>query len=313
MTGAGTSWPAITEADGPTIATLHLASQMLGKLAVASLPWENHGWHAALTVAPRGLETRTLPSGWRLRLDLIARAIVVETGAGERTVPVARTVAQTHEALVAALDSLGLPSGFDGAPNELADAVPFAADDRPRVLDPDACDRLRRALLLAAEALGRFRTGFVGKASPVQFWWGSFDLATQRFSGELAPPHPGGVPHLPDAITREAYERALSSAGFFPGGADGGEPAFYSYAYAAPDGFAKAADLPEGARWDQGLGEYLLPWSRVVEAADPDALVDRFLAATYDAAAGLGGWERARLEGPFGRAGRVRPVAREGF
>ena len=307
------SWPAITEADGPTIATLHLASQMLGKLAVATLPWENHGWHAALTVTPRGLETRTLPGGWRQRLDLVARAIVVETGADKRAVPIAGTVAETHGALLAALNELGLPSAFDGAPNELADAVPFAEDDRPRVLDPDACDRLRRALILAAEALGRFRTGFLGKASPVQFWWGSFDLATQRFPGDLAPPHPGGLPHLPDAITREAYERALSSAGFFPGGAEAGEPAFYSYAYPAPDGFASAADLPDGACWDEELSEYVLPWARVVEAPEPDALVDRFLAATYEAAARLGGWDRARLDGPVGRPGVVRPVARDGF
>ena len=311
-----TRWPTLTTDDQPTLATLHLASQMIGKLAVALLPWENHGWHVTLTVIPRGLESRTLPApagAFRLRLDLTQRAIVVETDDGGHEVPLAGTTAATHAALVATLANLGLPSAFDSAPNELAEAIPFAEDERPRVCDPDACDRLRRALPLAADALGRFRTGFLGKASPVQFWWGSFDLAVQRFSGDLAPPHPGGVPNLPDPITREAYERALSSAGFFPGGAEGGEPAFYSYAYPAPDGFATAADLPYGARWDTDLKEYILPWARVAEALDPDAMVQAFFTATYGAAADLGGWDRDRLDAPVGRAGVVRPVEREGF
>lgn len=256
-------WPALTPDDRPTLATLHLASQMAGNLAVALLPWENHGWHVALTVTPRGLESRTLLApggGFRLRLDLIDRAIVVETAEGERTVPLAPTTAATHRTLVAALD-----------------------------------------------ALGRFRTGFLGKASPVQFWWGSFDLATQRFSGRDAPRHPGGVPNLPDPITREAYSRELSSAGFFPGGADGGDPAFYSYAYPAPDGFATAAELPDGARWDDGLGEYVLPWAAINASQEPDALVQAFFTATYEAAARLGGWDRERLEGAIGRKGAVRP------
>ena len=311
-----TPWPTLATDDQPTLATLQLASQMIGKLAVALLPWENHGWHVALTVTPRGLESRTLPApagAFRLRLDLIDRAIVVETAEGERVVPLASTTAGTHRELVAALETLSLPSAFDGAPNELAEAIPFAEDERERVCDADACDRLRRALILAADALGRFRTGFLGKASPVRFWWGSFDLATQRFSGRDAPPHPGGVPNLPDAITREAYSRELSSAGFFPGGADGGEPAFYSYAYPAPDGFAGAADLPEGARWDDGLAEYVLPWAAVTASDEPDALVARFLQATYDAAARLADWDRERLEGPIGKPGLVRPIGRKGF
>jgi hypothetical protein len=294
-------WPAIDPArDHGTLNLLHLASQMLGKIRVAHAPWLNHGWHVALQPKARGLETLPTAAGdgreFTLTLDLCRHAIVLRVSdRGGDEVPLQfGTIAELHQALVAMLDRHGLPSDFHGVPNEIENAVPFAEDGRPRDYSPDSADRFRDAMAAMLPVFERFRAGFTGKASPVHFWWGSFDLAVTRFSGRPAPPHPGGVPGLPDRITREAYSQECSSAGFWAGGAVEAEPFFYSYAYPEPDGFRERPLACGGfdAQWQ----EFVLPYREVRAAADPAATLARFFQSTYDAAADLAGWDRAQLE-----------------
>jgi hypothetical protein len=295
-------WPKFdVERDSPTFALLHLASQMLGKLRVAHAPWANHGWHATLHPVAEGLaiEPIAAPAGnFTLTLDLCRHAIVLRVADGERDVlPLdLGSVAALHRQLVEMLDSHGLPSNFHGRPNEIAGAVPFSQDVAPRDYRPESADRLHAALARIVPIFERFRAGFLGKASPVHFFWGSFDLAVTRFSGRPAPSHPGGIPGLPDRITREAYSHEVSSAGFWPGGATAAEPIFYSYAYPEPDGFRAATVTPAAAGFDGTLGEFVLPYEQVRRAAAPDTELLAFLQSSYDAAANLAGWDRASLE-----------------
>lgn len=310
----GTLWPELSqERDGPTIAALHLYSQIVGKVAVALLPWRNHGWHLTLRLHPRGLRTEPLygPGGaFELGLDLVGQEATLADGSGLRSVPLRpMSVARFHADFAAMLREAGHAVRIHPAPNEVDPAIPFAEDAEERSYDPDGARRLLGALLNADRVLRLFRSGFLGKASPVHFFWGSFDLAVTRFSGRPAPLHPGGIPHLPDAVTREAYSHEVSSAGFWPGGAGaGGAPFFYSYAYPAPGGFAAAPVTPEAARFDEALGEFVLPYEAVRTAADPDAALLAFLESTYAAAAGLAGWDRAALECPRGVPAVPRPL-----
>lgn len=299
-----TPWPELDVArDQPTFATLHLVSQMLGKLRVAHAPWVNHGWHVTLHPRPDGLAIMPIAAGGRtftLDLDLCRHRIALRTSDGTSDAVALRpsSIATLHGELVAMLDRHGLPSTFHGRPSEIPDAVPFAEDHAPRAYDPAAAERLRDALALIVPLFERFRAGFAGKASPVHFFWGAFDLAVTRFSGRPAPPHPGGIPGLPDRITREAYSHEVSSAGFWPGGVTAADPIFYSYAYPEPPGFRDGAGLPEGARFSADLGEYVLPYATVRAAPDPAATLMDFLEATYARAADLAGWDRAALERP---------------
>ena len=295
------SWPELNvERDHETLAMLHLASQMLGKLRVAHAPWTNHGWHAALQPRANGLETLPTAAGdgrtFTLVLDLCRHAIVLWASDETRDeLPLnAGSVAALHSRLVAMLERNGLPSSFNGRPSEVEGAVPFAEDDARRAYDRGSADRFREAMAALLPTFERFRAGFSGKASPVHFWWGAFDLAVTRFSGRAAPSHPGGVPGLPDRVTREAYSHEVSSAGFWAGGATAAEPFFYSYAYPEPAGY-RAAAIAHG-RFDEGFGEFVLPYSQVRAAADPEAMLSEFLHSTYDVAADLGGWDRAALE-----------------
>ena len=281
-------WPALPSWK-PTRDTLHRWTQVVGKVRVALAPWTNQSWHAPLYVTPRGLATGPVPHGTRLfeiNLDLVAHrlSIVTETGpreaAGFELAPM--SVAAFHRRLLDALDGLGLGVEIHGAPNELADATPFADDTERASYDAEAVAAFGAALRQAHRVLSVFRARFTGKASPVHFFWGSLDLATTRFSGRPAPEHPGGLPHLPDWITREAYSEEVSSAGFWPG--DARSPAFfYSYAVPQPDGFADAAVRPAAARYDADLDEFVLPYEAVREGGD-EALV-AFLNTTYAAAA----------------------------
>jgi hypothetical protein len=218
------------------------------------------------------------------------------------------TVASFCRQLKQTIAQLGGTPEFHGSPNEVEKAVPFARDDKQRPYDRDAVARFHRALVSIDAVFRTFRTGFLGKVSPVHLFWGSFDLAVTRFSGREAPPHPGGVPNLPDSVTREAYSHEVSSAGFWPGGGGSDEPAFYSYAYPAPPGFAEVPVAPQAARFDAGLGEFILPYEAVREAADPAATLLRFLQTTYEAAAVSAGWDRAALDCEIGVPGRPRPV-----
>ena len=295
------NWPELSvERDHETLAILHLAAQMLGKVRVAHAPWLNHGWHVALQPNARGLGILpTAASGGRtftLTLDLCRHAIVlwISDGGREELPLNAGSIAALHRRLVAMLDLHGLPSDFSGMPNEIANAVPFANDHAPREYDRDSAERFRAALAAMLPVFARFRAGFSGKASPVHFWWVSFDLAVSRFSGRKAPQHPGGVPGLPDRITREAYSDEVSSAGFWAGGATAAEPFFYTYIYPAPRGFP-SAEVAHG-RFDESYGEFVLSYADVRAAADPDRMLMEFFQSTYNAAADLAHWDRTALE-----------------
>src|SRR4051812_27824908 len=285
-----TDWPELDPArDGDTFAVLHRASQMLGKIRLAHATWQNHGWHLTLRPRANGLAILPTPASpgrsFALTLDLCAHGIALAVSDGERDlVPFAgQTIADIHAGLIAMLDKHELPSIFNGRPNEIADAVRFADDRAERRYDADSARRLLTALQLVVPIFDRFRAGFLGKASPVHFFWGSFDLAVTRFSGRRAPEHPGGIPGLPDRITREAYSHEVSSAGFWPGGVTAVDPIFYSYAYPEPDGF-RTATIADGT-FDEALGEFTLPYDAVRSAADPEATLTGFLQSTYDAAA----------------------------
>ena len=294
-------WPELDPArDHETFSILHLASQMLGKVRVRHAPWTNHGWHVALQPTARGFSTLPTAAGdgrtFTLTLDLCRHAIVLwGSDESREEIPLnAGSVAALHRRLVAVLERHDLPSDFSGRPSELAEAMPFAEDTKPREYDRDSAARLREALAAMLPVFERFRASFTGKSSPVHFWWGSFDLAVTRFSGRAAPQHPGGVPGLPDRITREAYSQEVSSAGFWGGGVTAAEPFFYSYAYPEPRGFR---DCPvDGGAWNPDWQEFILPYADVRSAADPEALLANFLQSTYDAAAELAQWDRSKLE-----------------
>jgi hypothetical protein len=296
MSAQTISWPRLDyAADRGTIETIHLLLQLIGKLPLRLHPWINHGWHVALRLTPRGAVTRPIPAGERhftAEFDFLAGAIRVgcENGTQERLSIVGKTIAEVHRELSAMLVRLGLPAPLHGAPNELPDPLPFAKDERPREWDGDAARRLHGAFLCAGRNLSSFRSLYRGKTSPVHLFWGSFDLAVTRFSGRAAPVHPGGVPHLPDAVTREAYSHEVISAGFWPGGGGFDEAAFYAYAYPTPEGLAQSSIEPAEAGWNGQLGEFLVPYAAVCGAADPDAMVQRFLASTFDAGAALLDW-----------------------
>jgi hypothetical protein len=294
-------WPELSvERDHDTLAILHLAAQMLGKIRVAHAPWLNHGWHVALQPNARGLGILpTEASGGRtftLTLDLCRHAIVlwISDGGREELPLNAGSVAALHRRLIAMLELHDLPSTFNGRPNEIADAEPFAEDNAPRNYDRDSAERFRAALAAVLPVFARFRAGFSGKASPVHFWWGSFDLAVSRFSGRKAPQHPGGLPGLPDRITREAYSDEVSGAGFWAAGVTEAEPFFYSYVYPEPDGY-RASRVRHG-RFDETYGEFVLPYAYVRASDDPARMLMEFFESTYDAGVNLAKWDRASLE-----------------
>jgi hypothetical protein len=295
------NWPKLDPArDHETLAILHLASQMLGKIRVRHAPWTNHGWHVALQPNARGLATLPTAAGdgrtFTLALDLCRHAIVLTTSASERDeLPLdAGSISALYSGLVAMLRKNGLPSDFNGTPNEVADAVPFGRDDAKRAYDVDSATRFRESLAAMLPVFERFRAGFTGKSSPVHFWWGSFDLAVTRFSGRTAPQHPGGVAGLPDRVAREAYSQEVSSAGYWAGGATEAEPFFYSYAYPEPRAFREQPIAAGG--WDADWQEFTLPYEEVRSAAEPAAVLTSFLQSTYDAAANLADWDRVKLE-----------------
>lgn len=309
-----TVWPDIPY--GPwreTCAGLHLYTQIVGKYRLARTPWVNHSWHATLYVNARGLTSSIVPDvpgGVEVELDLIDH-VVVGSATDGRVAQFAlgpMSVADFRERFVDLIRALGGTPELIGRPNEVADPVPFSQDQRPRPYDADAVTRFFQALVQVDRVLKRFRTGYVGKVSPVHLFWGSFDMAVTRFSGRRAPLHPGGIPALPDEVTREAYSHELSSAGFWPGGGGIDYPAFYSYAYPAPAGFAQARVVPEQAHYSSELGEFLLPYDSVRQASDPEATLMAFLESSYNAAADLGGWDRSALECVSGEPRRPRPL-----
>jgi len=307
-------WPELPYAAWKdTCATLHLWTQIVGKIRLTQTPWLNHSWHVPLYLTVRGLTTSPIPyrgRAFQIDFDFIDHLLWVRTSDGHfRQLMLApKSVAEFFSELFAALEALGIDVRVNTMPSEIVDAIPFDRDNGHASYDREYANRFWRVLLSTQAVLGHFRTGFLGKASPVHFFWGSFDLAVTRFSGRTAPPHPGGVPHLPDAVASEAYSHEVSSAGFWPGGAPYAQAAFYSYAYPAPAGFATAVVRPAQAFFSKELGEFLLPYNAVRAAPDPEGALMEFLQSTYAAAADLGHWDRAALDCPLGAPDSPRPV-----
>ncbi|MEO4041129.1 DUF5996 family protein [Hoeflea sp. CAU 1731] len=310
------TWPSLDYLSWrETCSALHLYLQIVGKYRLAHSPWLNHSWHATFYVTPRGLTTSPIPDGpgIEIQFDFHDHLVLGVCGNG-RTASFAlepMTVAEFHARFVRLVSDLGGAPTFNGSPNEVPNPVPFVEDHRDRPYDRDAVQRFHQALVAIDRVFNRFRSAFLGKSSPVHLFWGSFDLAVTRFSGRRAPLHPGGVPALPDNVAQEAYDREVSSAGFWPGGGGVDYPAFYAYAYPEPNGFRSASVRPDAAFWSEGLSEFLLPYDAVQAADDPDAALMAFLVSTYEAAADLAGWDRDLLECAPGEPRKARrPDAR---
>lgn len=284
--------------------TLHMWTQIVGKIRLAHAPMLNHWWQVVLYVSPRGLTTSSIPYGDRIfdiEFDFCEHRLNIQTNdGGTRSIPLEpMTVADFHDQVFRILEGLGIETKIQSKPNEVELAVPFAEDTEHASYDPIAAHLFWRQLVQADRLINRFRSSFTGKVSPVHFFWGSFDLACSRFSGRNAPTHPGGAPNCADWVMEEGYSHQLSSCGFWPGGGD--EGAFYSYAYPEPPGFADYPVGPADAFHSTNLGQFLLPYEVVRTSSNPDEMVLEFLQTTYEAAAQLGDWDRTALELDPGR------------
>lgn len=309
------NWPEIPYARwAPSGQSLHMWSQIVGKFRLAATPWINHSWQAAFYVSSRGLTTSLIPGegrSYEAVFDFIDHVLRVHTTDGRsETIPLEpMSVADFHQKFVSALEALDAPTDFHHSPNEVPDPVPFAQQSDDGSYDRDAVRDFWQALVAIDNVFRHFRTAFVGKTSPTHLFWGSFDFAVTRFSGRRAPLHPGGIPALPDEVTREAYSHEVSSAGFWPGGNGVDHAAFYSYAYPTPERFGDASPGHASAYFDESLGEFILPYDAVRTASDPEAALLSFLQATYAAAADLGNWDRSALDCEIGRPRRPRRLA----
>ena len=295
-------WPGLPlEGWADTCATLHMWTQIVGKIRLRESAPINHGWHSTLYVTARGLTTSPIPHGHRIfqiDFDFIDHTLVIEVSDGRSArVPLEpQTVAVFYRRVMDALAGLDIDVRIYAKPNEVADPIPFDRDEVHRAYDRAAVTRFWRVLVQNDRVFKRFRSSFLGKCSPVHLFWGALDLAVTRFSGRTAPPHPGGIPNLPDRVTREAYSHEVSSAGFWAGGGAIAYPAYYSYAYPEPPGFASAAVGPTQAFYTTDLHEFILPYDVVRTSADPDRVLLEFLQSTYEAAADLAKWDRTALE-----------------
>jgi len=300
FTGGPRDWPALVYADwADTAVTLHMWTQVVGKVRMALAAPVNHWWHVPLYVSARGITTSPMPIGARsieIAFDFIAHRLEItcSDGASAHLALEPMSVAVFHREVMAALDRLGVRPRIWTTPCEVENPIPFELDEVHKSYDPEAAQRFWRVLVQADRVMKAFRGRFLGKASPVHFFWGSFDLAVTRFSGRRAPPHPGSE-ILPASISYEAYSHEVSSCGFWPG-APGVEAIFYAYAYPEPPGFADAAVRPRTARWEASLGEFVLPYEAMRIAQSPDFALLNFLQSTYEAAADLGDWPRGELE-----------------
>lgn len=308
-----TEWPRLLVSDwAGTRETLHLWTQIVGKVRLAHAPLVNHWWQVTLYVTPRGLATSTIPGAdkaFDIEFDFIDHRLKFRASdGGGRQVPLAaKPVARLYTEVMDALSELGIPTRIWPVPNEVETAIPFAEDFRHASYDPAAATLFWRQLVRVNRVMAAFRSHFAGKVSPVHFFWGAMDLACTRFSGRRAPPHPGGAPNCPQWVMREGYSHEVSSCGFWPGG--GGEGAFYAYAYPEPGGFAGYPVTPPEAFYSREHSQFLLPYEVVAGAANPDEVLTGFLETTYAAAAELGGWDRAALEIDPHRWDIYRPAA----
>ena len=296
------TWPPIPLAEWQdTCATLHMWTQIVGKIRLRSAPWTNHSWHTTLYVTSRGLTTAAMPHGdasFQLDFDLVDHQLIVQKsdGAVFRMQLESQNVAGFYADLMDGLRRMDLEVRIHGKPNEVENPIPFATDTVHRSYDAGRVNRFWRVLVQSDRVFRTFRGRFIGKCSPVHLFFGALDLAVTRFSGRRAPLHPGGIPNLPDAVTQEAYSHEVSSCGFWAGGGAIAYPAYYSYAYPEPAGFASAPVQPAEAFYSQDLREFILPYDAVRQSNDPDATLLAFLQSTYEAAANLASWNRAELE-----------------
>jgi hypothetical protein len=302
MATSSEHWPPLEFAEWKnTCATLHMWTQVIGKIRLVLAPWTNHSWHVTLYLTARGLTTSPIPHGsqtFEIRFDFIDHeARILKNDGAIRIIKLQpQTVKKFYEVVMNEMNALELPVTINTTPNEITDAIPFERDEIHRAYNPEQANRFWRVLVQADRVFKEFRSRFCGKCSPVHFFWGSFDLAVTRFSGRPAPPHPGGVPHLPDAITREAYSQEVSSLGFWPGNEAMPQALFYSYAYPEPKGFADAKIAPAGASYNSQLHEFVLPYETMRVMTSPDEALLEFAQSTYDAASTLAKWDRAALE-----------------
>lgn len=295
-------WPSLPfESWSDTCATLHMWTQIVGKIRLVQSPWINHSWHVTLYVTSRGLTTSPIPFGARtceIEFDFLSHELVIRASDGRLgKLPLkAQSVAEFYQSLMREMERLDLHVDIYKKPNEVPDPIRFDQDESHRAYDPEYANRFWRILVQADRVLKEFRARFVGKCSPVHLFWGALDLAVTRFSGRKAPQHPGGIPNLPDWVTREAYSHEVSSCGFWPGGGAIAYPAFYSYAYPEPAGFAEARVKPDAAFYSADLREFILPYDAVRQSEAPDSTLLEFLQSTYEAAANLAKWDRSSLE-----------------
>lgn len=296
------AWPDLPLAAwSDTYKTLHLWLQIVGKVRLTSSAWVNHSWHATLYVTARGLTSSPMASGaqtFQIDFDFIDQRLMIETNDGRKggfALP-RQSVATFYAQLMAELEKLDLKVRINPRPNEIENPIRFDRDEVHRAYDAEYANRFWRVLTQADRVFKQFRARFIGKCSPVHFFWGAPDLAVTRFSGRKAPPHAGGIPNLPDWVTREAYSHEVASCGFWPGGGPISYAAFYSYAYPEPAGFAQARVAPGAAFYSEDLHEFILPYDAVRQSPSPDQTLLEFLQSTYDAAANLGHWDRAALE-----------------
>jgi len=296
------TWPSLPlESWSDTCTTLHLWAQVVGKIRLTQSPWLNHSWHATLYVTSRGLTTTPIPAGTRtfqIDFDFVAHVLAIQVSDGRTsTLPLQpESVAALYGRLMDHMRRLELDIKINKKPNEVPTPVPFDQDELPRAYAPESANRFWRVLVQTDRVLKEFRSRFIGKCSPVHLFWGALDLAVTRFSGRRAPKHPGGIPNLPDWVTQEAYSHEVSSCGFWPGSGAIPYPAFYSYAYPEPPGFAEAVVQPGQAFYSTDLREFVLPYDAVRQSESPDKTLLDFLQATYESAANLANWDRASLE-----------------
>ena len=302
MNSTSNPWPRLPFTEwADTAITLHMWTQIVGKIRLTLSPWTNHSWHVTLYVTSRGLTTSPIPHGYHtfeIIFDFIDHQLLIEKSDDARhTIELKpQSVAKFYETLMKALRDMELAVTINTTPNEIENPIAFDHDEQHQSYDPEYANRFWRVLVQSDRVFKEFRSRFCGKCSPVHFFWGSFDLAVTRFSGRPAPPHPGGVPHLPDPITRDAYSQEVSSLGFWPGNAAIPDPIFYSYAYPEPPGFAEAKIQADAAVYQPKLREFILPYDTVRTGEKPDALLLDFAQSTYDAASKLGKWDREALE-----------------
>jgi len=300
--GCDTAWPELKYHDwSDTIKTVHQWTQIVGKIRLKAMPWQNHSWHTTLYVTSRGLSTGSMPYQdgiFEIEFDFENHQLIIASTFNPNVIIelYPRTVADFYQELFEKLASLNINVEVHDRPNELADATPFHENTTNRSYDAQRVLNFWQAAVSVHNVFLRFRSSFIGKCSPVHFFWGAFDIAVTRFSGRKAPLHPGGMPNMPLEVMQEAYSQEVSSCGFWPGSDEAPEPVFYAYCYPSPETYGKQKILPEQAFWSEDMGEFFLKYQDVRTASDPEAMLLSFLDSTYDAAANTGKWDRKLLE-----------------